>query len=329
MTGFYVLSYQVYLALPMQARNIVTTDDGATVLVAVVFAVSGGITIAGQLRVTAWCRARWGAGRALGRGLAVLGIGFVPMVLADLAAVLAPQPPRSGWGTVIGVVALLATATLLALGTAVVAPFEMDTIVVLSRDRLVATHYGLYNTVCGAGILLGNLGTGWALDLARSLDVPYVPWAALLAVGLLSSAALSALDRRGLLVADRTSKVASAPPESLTRAPRLRPCPAEATTERAAQPRTPDAARREPPTDPLWVVPTRAWSWFDEPPARPRPAPRRARVADDVGGPIAPSLRGSGIDKYTVGHGRGDPACRCRTGVAAGSGEGRSGPVRP
>ncbi len=54
------------------------------------------------------------------------------------------------------------------LGTAVVFQFELDTIVALSWDRLVATHYGLYNTVCGVGILLGNLGTGWVLGVARS-----------------------------------------------------------------------------------------------------------------------------------------------------------------
>jgi hypothetical protein len=36
----------------------------------------------------------------------------------------------------------------------------MDTIVALSRGRLVATHYGVYNTICGIGITVGNLLTG-------------------------------------------------------------------------------------------------------------------------------------------------------------------------
>jgi hypothetical protein len=43
---------------------------------------------------------------------------------------------------------------------------EMDTVVSLSGDRLVATHYGLYNTVSGLGITLGNLATGALWDFA-------------------------------------------------------------------------------------------------------------------------------------------------------------------
>ena len=105
----------------------------------------------------------------------MLGIAFVPLLLADLAGLVAPQLDDSAVGTAVDVAALLTTACILALGTAVVAPIEMDTIVALARDRLVATHYGLYNTVCGVGILLGNLGTGWALDLARSAGLARRP----------------------------------------------------------------------------------------------------------------------------------------------------------
>jgi hypothetical protein len=57
----------------------------------------------------------------------------------------------------------------------------MDTIVTLSDNRLVATHYGLYNAVCGTGIMLGNLLTGTALDLGRAAGAPALPWLALAA----------------------------------------------------------------------------------------------------------------------------------------------------
>ena len=60
-------------------------------------------------------------------------------------------------------------------------PFEMDTIVRLSGDRLVATHYGLYNTICGIGITLGNLLTGASLDAARAAGMSALPWVALFA----------------------------------------------------------------------------------------------------------------------------------------------------
>lgn len=76
-------------------------------------------------------------------------------------------------------------------------PFEMDTIVRLSGNRLVATHYGLYNTICGIGITLGNLLTGAALDASRSAGLPALPWIALPALGLACSAALHGLHRTG------------------------------------------------------------------------------------------------------------------------------------
>ncbi|MEU7681506.1 MFS transporter, partial [Streptomyces spectabilis] len=78
-------------------------------------------------------------------------------------------------------------------------PFEMDTIVRLSGDRLVATHYGLYNTVCGVGITVGNLLTGAALDAAREAGLPALPWAALFALGLACASALYGLHRTGRL----------------------------------------------------------------------------------------------------------------------------------
>lgn len=198
MAGSYVLSFQVYLALPLQARLVVSSDLAATWVVAAVFAVSGGVTIVGQLRVTAWCRARWGPGRSIISGLAVLGAAFLPLAAAEAVPVAA----GSVAATVLGITALLIAAAVLALGTAIVFPFEMDTIVALSGDRLVATHYGFYNTVCGVGILLGNLGTGWVLGAARDAGLPAAPWVVLAGIGLACAVALRALRRRGMLPAE-------------------------------------------------------------------------------------------------------------------------------
>lgn len=209
MIGSYVLSFQVYLALPLQARVVAGSELGATATVAAIFAVSGLVTILAQLRVTAWCRRRWGAGRSMTRGLAVLGAAFVPL----LAAEAVPVAPGTAAAAAVGITALVLAAAVLALGTAVVFPFEMDTVVALSGDRLVATHYGLYNTVCGIGILLGNLGTGWALDFARSSGATAVPWLVMIAVGVGCAVALRSLRGRGLLPAE---------PEVPATRPRLR-----------------------------------------------------------------------------------------------------------
>ncbi|NBM15463.1 MFS transporter [Streptomyces sp. GC420] len=195
MIGSYVLSFQVYLALPLEVRRLGGDGGFSMAAVAALFAVSGLSTILGQTRVTAWCKARYEPGQALVRGLATMGLAFVPPLLATAVPV---TESRTGLWLLAAVPPTLA-ALLLALGTMIAYPFEMDTIVRLSGDRLVATHYGLYNTICGVGITVGNLGTGAALDAARAAGVPALPWISLLALGLACAAALYGLYRTGRL----------------------------------------------------------------------------------------------------------------------------------
>ncbi|WP_460060638.1 MFS transporter [Streptomyces sp. YKOK-I1] len=202
MIGSYVLSFQVYLALPLEVRRVGGDGEFGTAAVAVLFAVSGLATITGQTRVTAWCKARYEPGLALALGLAVMGLAFVPLLLAT--AVPVPRPGVALW--LLAAAPPTLAALLLAVGTMIAYPFEMDTIVRLSGDRLVATHYGLYNTICGIGITLGNLLTGAALDAAREAGMPALPWICLCALGLACAAALYGLHR-----ADRLATPATEP----------------------------------------------------------------------------------------------------------------------
>jgi MFS family permease len=94
-------------------------------------------------------------------------------------------------------IALFACASLLALGSAAVFPFEMDTVVSLAGNRLVATHYGFYNTVVGIGILIGNLATGAILQVTRDAGVSELLWGGLLLVGALAAVALHRMSRAG------------------------------------------------------------------------------------------------------------------------------------
>ncbi|MFF7310793.1 MFS transporter [Streptomyces sp. NPDC008137] len=202
MIGSYVLSFQVYLALPLEVRRLGGDGESGTTAVALLFAVSGLSTILGQTRVTAWCKARYEPGQALVRGLAVMGLAFVPLLLATAIPV-----PKSGIGLwLLAAVPPTLAALLLAVGTMIAYPFEMDTIVRLSGDRLVATHYGLYNTICGVGITIGNLGTGAALDAARAAGMPALPWITLSVLGLACAAALYGLHRTGRLAAPPASE---------------------------------------------------------------------------------------------------------------------------
>lgn len=195
MIGSYVLSFQVYLALPLEVRRLGGEGQFGTAAVAVLFAVSGLSTILGQTRVTRWCKARLPAGRALAWGLLTMGLAFLPLLVASALPVPAAGPGR--WA--LAAVPPALSALLLAIGTMITYPFEMDTIVRLCGDRLVATHYGLYNTICGIGITLGNLLTGAALDASRAAGLPALPWVALATLGLACAAALYGLHRTGRL----------------------------------------------------------------------------------------------------------------------------------
>ena len=203
MIGSYVLSFQIYLALPLQAGYL--SPGRAQVLTSALFVVSGVVAVAGQLRITAWFRRRWGTGRALAVGMAVLACGFLPLLLV---------PGPASFGTVTAVVALMISAAILAVGTAAVFPFEMDTVVSLSGGNLVATHYGFYNTIVGVGILIGNLATGVVLGAARAAGLEALVWAGFVVIGAAAAVALAVLDRSARSISDDSAAVADSVPES-------------------------------------------------------------------------------------------------------------------
>ncbi|WP_309138552.1 MFS transporter [Nocardia cyriacigeorgica] len=184
MIGSYVLSFQVYLALPLQAESVAGANS--QLLVSGVFVVSGVVAVAGQLRITAWFRARWGTGRSLVAGMAILAAAFVPLMVV---------PNSDRFGIPVAAAVVLISAALLAVGTAAVFPFEMDTVVSLADGSRVATHYGFYNTIVGIGILIGNLGTGAVFGAARDAGAEWTIWAGLLGIGLAAAYGLHLLDR--------------------------------------------------------------------------------------------------------------------------------------
>jgi MFS family permease len=199
MVSSYVLAFQVYLALPLEVRRLGGEGRGATLAVASLFVASGLITVLGQTRVTAWCRANVPPGHALAIGVATMASAFLPLLAT--AAIPAPSQLVGRW--MLAALPSLAAAILLAAGTMIAFPFEMDTIVSLSGGRLVATHYGIYNTICGIGITIGNLLTGATLDAARAHGMPGLPWLTLFVLGASSAAMLAALHRTGRLSPDR------------------------------------------------------------------------------------------------------------------------------
>lgn len=187
MTGSYVLTFQVYLALPLHAAQLVPQHEST--LIAAMFLVSGVVAVTAQLRITRWFSARWGTARSLVIGMVVVALSFTPLILL----------PDSRFGTPAGVAALLLSTAVLAIGSAAVFPFEMDTVVGLSGGHLVGTHYGFYSTIVGVGILAGNVITGALLQTAERHNLGSLVWAALTSIGLLCAAALGTLARNNHL----------------------------------------------------------------------------------------------------------------------------------
>ncbi len=199
MIGSYVLTFQVYLGLPMEVRRLTGGEVGVMLL----FAVSGLLTVVGQVRLTAWAKARWTPAEAMVRGLVLMGLAFLPLAVAASAdgnqlegSRVAPQPLLT---QAVALLPVLAAAVLLAVATMIVYPFEMTTIVTLADNRMIGTYYGLYNTLSGIGIAAGNLLTGVALDAGRTAGLPALPWALLMVVGGCCAVAVHRLERGGRL----------------------------------------------------------------------------------------------------------------------------------
>ncbi|MFC7866988.1 hypothetical protein ACFU5B_24625 [Streptomyces murinus] len=117
-------------ALPGRHRHPENTETGGVLARwrAIVANRQPPTAVAGQLRLTGWAKNRWQSGQALVRGLTVMGLAFAPLALC----------PR---GTSAAVLAFLVVAVVLpATGSAIVYPFEMDTVIrggaLLSRDRI-------------------------------------------------------------------------------------------------------------------------------------------------------------------------------------------------
>jgi hypothetical protein len=193
MIGSYVLNFQVYLGLPIEVRRVTGGETG----VAVLFAVSGLLTVIGQVRLTAWVKARWTPGQAITRGLTLMAAAFLPLAATATRSPAGTGAPPGFWAYAAALAPVLASTVLLTVATMIVYPFEMATIVNLAGDRMVGTYYGFYNTLAGIGIAAGNLLTGLALDVGRDNGLPPLPWLALTVAGLACAAAIAAVNRNG------------------------------------------------------------------------------------------------------------------------------------
>jgi hypothetical protein len=112
----------------------------------------------------------------------VLGLAFAGPALA---ASHAPGPgwlrlmPAAGW------------VSLLTFGQMLLVPAAKAVVPHFAHPRMLGTYYGLLATAGGVAVLLGNLGLGTLLELARTPNPwAWVPWAVLTAFPLASALAM-------------------------------------------------------------------------------------------------------------------------------------------
>ncbi|MER7079309.1 Predicted arabinose efflux permease, MFS family [Saccharopolyspora kobensis] len=193
LSAYFGLYNQLYLVLPLEAQRV----SGLPESVAAVFVVSTVIGIAGQVRITRWCRGRWTPGQSVAFGLACMGISFVPVLLTSPLLAASAEPD---W-TRIALVCLpvLLTTVLFTVGMAITNPFAMELLPIVGSERLTGTYYGFYYLVSS----LVAAGVSWLagalLDATANSALSWLPWLALLAVGVLGGTGAAVLERRGLL----------------------------------------------------------------------------------------------------------------------------------
>ena len=193
MLAYSVLLSQMYLTLPLEARR----ATGSDVAVGSLFVLSSILAIVGQVRVTAWCEARYRPPEAVALGLALMTVGFAAPLVAALAGHI--KPAGSAAPTLASLGPTLIAMTFLTVGAMVASPFAMAMVPRFGRDRLIATYFGFYAMAGGIGSTVGNALVGAALDAQSRPGLVGLPWGLMLALGAGAAVALRHLDRRGLL----------------------------------------------------------------------------------------------------------------------------------
>ena len=201
MTGYFVLFNQLYLALPFEVERLTGSQTG----VGVMFALSSLLWVAAQMRTTELLKGSFRPPASITLGLFLMGAAFLPPLVAG--PLLPVEGGALGSVTLAAAVNLspvIASALILTVGMMVAKPFAMDLIPVLSDNRRLGTHYGLYYVFGGMVAASGNAVAGGFFDLARATGLTALPWLALLIVGLACAGGILALDRRGKLGARET-----------------------------------------------------------------------------------------------------------------------------
>lgn len=163
-----------------------------------VFVVSTLVGIAGQVRITAWCRTRWSEGRAMAVGLLLMGAGFVPI---GVAAPFVPTAPAGEWTAagLLAVAPVLVGTVVFTVGIAMTSPFSLSLLPRVGSEQLAGTYYGWYYLVSAVLVAITNTAVGELLDRFPDGSGRWVPFAVLLGIGATGGAVIAGMQRTGRL----------------------------------------------------------------------------------------------------------------------------------
>jgi DHA1 family multidrug resistance protein-like MFS transporter len=169
--GYYFLATQPTITLPLLAARLVGPEA-----IGPLFAIQAGLAMVLQVPLVRWTTRRAGPLSQVTLAMLLMGLGFVVFALAD------------------GFLLLALGVAIVASGQILVQPVQSTVTARLGGGRGGA-YFGVGSLALAFGGALGN-GTGGALvDLGSASGVPWLPWTAMAAVGLLTALGFVWLDR--------------------------------------------------------------------------------------------------------------------------------------
>ncbi|SFT55151.1 Major Facilitator Superfamily protein [Actinopolyspora lacussalsi subsp. righensis] len=196
LSAYFALYNQLYLTMPLEIQRV----SGLSWSIAAVFVVSTLIGVFGQVRITDWCRRNWGAGRSVSTGLFCMGASFLPVLLTNPFIPTHSGAGDDSWlGIALACLPVLLGTVLFTVGMAVTNPFAMELLPIVGSERLAGTYYGFYYLVSSVVAAAVSWLAGSLLDGFSGSALGWLPWLALLLVGLAGGSGAAAMRRRGLL----------------------------------------------------------------------------------------------------------------------------------
>ncbi|GAB3252281.1 MFS transporter [Kineosporia babensis] len=191
---YFALFGQLYLALPVEAQRV----SGVEGAVSAVFIASTLIGIFGSVQLTSWFKARYSEGTSMAGGLAMMGLGFVPLAVGGPFLATAPAGEWNVEGG-LAVLPILLGTVVFTVGMAVAQPFSMTLLAQVGSERLSGTYYGVFYLAQALAATVVNVAVGELLDRFPHGAGRALPFAFLLLVGLAGGTLISWMNRTGRL----------------------------------------------------------------------------------------------------------------------------------